>query len=144
MTTGATADPRPLPLPDDVSAFYWDGARARRLLLQRCLRCSKLQYPPDVACVHCQSEELEPSEVSGRGRLWSYTVVDRVFHAGFADTVPYVVALIELEEEDGLRILTNIVDASPEDLRVGMAVEVTFEDRGDVVLPQFRPAVASS
>ena len=142
MTTGAPADPRPLPLPDDVSRFYWDGAGEGRLLLQRCLRCSKLQYPPDVACVHCQSVELEPSEVSGRGRLWSYTVVERVFHAGFADAVPYVVGLIELEEQDGLRILTNIVGASPEELRVGMAVEVTFEDRGAVVVPQFRPAAS--
>lgn len=140
MTTGATADPRPLPVPDDVSRFYWEGARDGRLLLQRCLRCSKLQYPPDVACVHCQAVELEPAEVGGRGRLWSYTTVERVFHAGFADAVPYVVALIELEEQDGLRLLTNIVDASPDDLQVGMAVEVTFEDRGEIVLPQFRPA----
>jgi len=94
VSTGATADPRPLPLPDEVSRFYWDGARDGRLLLQRCLRCSKLQYPPDVVCVHCQSVELEADRVSGRGKVWSYTIVERVFHAGFTDAVPYVVGLI--------------------------------------------------
>lgn len=140
MTAGATADPRPLPLPDDISRFYWDGARDGRLLLQRCLRCSKYQYPPDVACVHCQSVEIEPSEVSGRGQIWSYVVVGRVFHEGFSAAVPYVVGLIELEEQDGLRLLTNVVDVSPDAVRVGMAVEVTFEDHGEIVLPQFRPA----
>lgn len=134
------ADPRPLPLPDDVSRFFWDGAREGRLLVQRCQRCSKLQYPPDVVCVHCQSEDLAPTEVTGRGQLWSYTVVERLFHAGFADSLPYVVALIELEEQEGLRLLTNVVDASPGELRVGLPVEVTFEDHGEVVLPQFRPA----
>ena len=134
------ADPRPLPLPDEVSQFFWDGAREGRLLVQGCQRCSKLQYPPDVVCVHCQSVELAPVEVSGRGRLWSYTVVERVFHAGFADAVPYVVGLIELDEQEGLRLLTNVVDAEPDQLGVGLPVEVTFEDRGEVVLPQFRPA----
>ena len=133
-------DPRPVPLPDSVSRFFWEGAREGRLLVQRCERCSMLQYPPDVACIHCQCDELTPVDVSGRGRLWSYTIVERVFHAGFADAVPYVVALIELEEQDGLRLLTNIVDASPDDLRIGLPVEVTIEDRGERVLPQFRPA----
>ena len=139
----SAADARPLPLPDAVSSFYWQGARDGRLLLQRCARCAKLQFPPDVACVHCQSEELVPAEVSGRGRLWSYTVVERVFHAGFTDAVPYVVGLIELEEQVGLRLLTNVVGVPPDELRVGLDVEVTFEDRGEVVLPQFRPAATS-
>ena len=133
------ADPRPLPLPDEVSQFFWDGARDGRLLVQRCRQCSRLQYPPDVACVHCQSVELVPEQVSGRGQLWSYTVVERLFHAGFADALPYVVGLVELDEQEGLRLLTNVVDASPDQLRVGLHLEVTFEDRGEVVLPQFRP-----
>ena len=133
-------DTRPLPLPDEISGFFWDGAREGRLLVQRCGACSKLQYPPDVVCVHCQSLDLAPAEVSGRGQVWSYTVVDRVFHAGFADSVPYVVALIELDDQPGLRLLTNVVDASPGQLRVGLPVEVVFEDRGEIVLPQFRPA----
>lgn len=140
-----TADRRPLPEPDEVSAFYWDGARAGQLLVQRCPNCSLLQYPPDVACRSCQSTDLRPTEVSGRATLYSYAVVERPFHAGFVDEVPYVVALVELEEQAGLRLLNNILDARPEELEVGMALEVTFERRrGDVVLPQFRPARTGS
>ena len=133
-------DPRPVPLPDEISGFFWEGAREKRLLVQRCQACGKLQYPPDVVCIHCQSVDLVPEEVSGRGTLWSFTRVERVFHAGFAGAVPYVVGLVELEEQADVRLLTNIVDAEPAELRVGLALEVTFEDRGEVVLPQFRPA----
>jgi uncharacterized OB-fold protein len=129
---------RPLPQPDDVSEFFWEGARKGQLLVQRCARCDRFQYPPDVACIHCQSLELEPSEVSGRGTLYSYTVVDRVFHAGFTDALPYVVGLVELDEQPGLRLLTNILDVEPDALRVGMRLEVAFEEREDMVLPQFR------
>lgn len=136
----STADARPVPLPDEISGFYWDGASEGRLLVQRCGTCAQLQFPPDVACIHCQSTLVAPEELSGRGRVWSYTLVERLFHAGFADAVPYVVALIELEEQEGLRILTNLVDVDAAEVRVGMPVEVTFEERGEVVLPQFRPA----
>ena len=141
--SGTIGDQRPRPLPDDTSAPFWDGARDGRLVVQRCGACERFQYPPDVACIHCQSTDLVPTEVSGRGVLWSFAVVDRAFHAGFVDAVPYVVALVELDEQAGLRLVTNIVDASPDDLAVGMAVTVTFEARGDVVLPQFRPVGAT-
>jgi uncharacterized protein len=137
---GSQADPRPVPAPDETTAFFWAGAADGRLLLQRCARCMLYQYPPDVACVHCQSTELAPTAVSGRGSLYSYTRVDRAFHAGFTGKLPYVIGLIEIEEQPGLKVLTNIVDVDPEQLKVGMPLEVTFETRGDAVLPQFRPA----
>jgi uncharacterized OB-fold protein len=140
---GTSGDPRPRPAPDDTSTPFWDGAREGRLVIQRCAACERYQYPPDVACIHCQSTELEPTEVSGRGVLWSFAVVERAFHAGFVEAVPYVVALVELDEQPGLRLLTNVVDASPDELDVGMAVRVTFEERGDVALPQFRPLGAT-
>ena len=110
--------------------------------MQRCSHCSLYQYPPDIICVSCQSPELAVTEVSGRGTLYSYATVDRAFHAGFVDRVPYVVGLIELEEQAGLRMLTNIVDTDPKELRVGLPLEVTFEDRAGTVLPQFRSAGA--
>jgi uncharacterized OB-fold protein len=132
-------DARPIPLPDETSVFFWEGAREGRLLLQRCDRCTRFQYPPEVVCVHCQSTELTPTEVSGRGRLWTYTVVDRVFDAGFADAVPYAVALVELEEQAGLKMLTNVVDVPLDELEIGMPLEVAYEDRGEVVVPQFHP-----
>lgn len=144
MNAPTETDLRPVPEPDEASAFFWDGARDGRLLVQRCANCSAYQYPPDVACIRCQSQELVPTEVSGRGTLYSYAVVDRPYQAGFVAAVPYVVGLIDLPEQAGLRMLTNVVDADPGDLRVGMPVEVVFETRGDVVLPQFRPATAEN
>jgi uncharacterized OB-fold protein len=134
----------PVPEPDEVTAFFWDAAREGRLEIQRCGSCELYQYPPDVACVHCQGTGLTPAQVSGRGSLYSYTIVDRAFHAGFAGQLPYVIGLVELAEQPGLRLLANIVDVVPEQLKVGLPLEVTFEARRDVALPQFRPAADSA
>ncbi len=139
MTPTAAADPRPVPLPDEVSRFFWEGARDGRLLVQRCSACGSYQYPPDVACIRCQSQALEATEVSGRGSLYSFAIVDRAYHEGFVDALPYVVGLVDLPEQAGLRMLTNIVEAEHGSLRVGMPLEVVFEPRGDIALPQFRP-----
>ncbi len=139
-----SVDRRPLPAPDELTRFYWAAAAEHRLVLQRCRSCSKLQYPPEICCVHCQAEEFEAAEVSGRGVIYSYSIVDRPLHAGFVDALPYVVVIVELADQPGLRILTNLVDV-PEgtSLSCGMPVEVVFEDRGGVTLPQFRLSESS-
>ncbi|OHV33206.1 MULTISPECIES: Zn-ribbon domain-containing OB-fold protein [Pseudofrankia] len=135
---------RPVPRPDEISRFFWEGAAAGRLVLQRCVACRKLQYPPDVCCLRCQSEKLEHTDVSGRGFLYSYAVVARPLHTGFVGAVPYVVALVELVEQAGLRLVANLVDV-PESapLTCGLPVEVVFEWRLTVSLPQFRLATAA-
>ena len=138
---GADGDPRPAPQPDETTRFFWDAAGDGRLVLQRCASCHLLQYPPDVVCTYCQSDQLDHAELSGRGTLYSFAVVDRAFHPGFVSWLPYVVALVELAEQPGLTILTNVVEADPESLSVGMPMEVRFERRGEVTLPQFRPEV---
>jgi uncharacterized OB-fold protein len=139
MGVRAHVDPRPVPAPDDVTGFYWAAATDHRLVLQRCLACRKMQYPPEICCVHCQAEEFEAVETTGRGVIYTYSVVDRPLHAGFVDALPYVVALVELDDQPGLRILTNLFDV-PTGTRLycGLPVEVTFEERGSVTLPQFR------
>jgi len=137
---GTAAEGRPVPRPDQASERYWEEARAGRLSLGRCTSCGRMQYPPEVLCTFCQGEDFEPTTLSGRGTLWSFAVVERPFHPGFVPHLPYVVGVVELEEQADLRMLTNIVDADPAGLRVGMPVEVTFERRGDAALPQFRPA----
>jgi uncharacterized OB-fold protein len=76
--------------------------------------------------------------------VYSYATVDRLFHVGFTDHLPYVVALVELEDQPGLLMLTNLVDVRPENAQVGMAVEVAFDDRGEITIPQFRPAQSAS
>jgi uncharacterized protein len=144
VTDGAVSseldDIRPRPAPNETNRFYWEAASQHRLVLQKCRDCGKFQYPPDVACVFCQSQSSEHAQVSGRGTLYSFAVVDRLFHIGWTSKLPYVVGLIDLVEQPGLRMLTNIVDVDPADVAVGMNVEVTFEDRSQVTLPQFRPS----
>jgi uncharacterized OB-fold protein len=127
------------PAPDEVSRFHWDAAAAGRLEVQRCGECGRHQYPPTIGCVACGSGDLPAAEVSGRGTVYSFTVSHRAYEPGFVDDVPYVVALVTLEEDEHTRMLTNIVGAEPADIEIGMPVEVTFEPLGDFALPQFRP-----
>ncbi len=135
----AQADPRPVPAPDDVTRFYWEAAADHRLVLQRCRACHQMQYPPEICCAQCQADEFDAVETTGRGVIYSYSVVDRPLHAGFVDALPYVVALVELDDQPGLRILANLVDVPARtSLACGLPVEVTFEKRGSVTLPQFR------
>lgn len=144
-TVDVATDPRPRPQPDPVTAFYWEAAAQGRLAMQHCRHCDQLQFPPDVCCVHCQSQDLDTKDVSGRGTLYSWAVVDRAMHAGFAGRLPYVVALVELDEQPGLRLVTNLVEVPDgTELRAGLPLEVVFEDRGEVVLPQFRLVGAES
>jgi len=134
-----SADGRPRPEPDSITKFHWDAAADRRLVLQRCRSCEKMQYPPDASCVHCGGETFDHVDVSGRGTIHSYALVERPLHAGFLDSLPYVVVLVELAEQAGLLVLTNLAGATPETpLACGMPVEVDFEERGPVTLPQFR------
>ncbi len=140
-----TPDSRPLPAPDELTRFYWDAASEHRFVLQRCTSCSTLQYPPEVCCLRCQGDDLEHTESTGQGVIYSYTVVDRPLHAGFVDRVPYVVVLVELDDQPGLRILANLLGTAPgAPLSCGMRVEVTFEDIGAITLPQFRLCEAVS
>lgn len=131
-------DLRPPPAPDDTSGFFWNAAREERLELQRCMACGRMQYPPEVVCIFCQSDALEPCEVSGQGVIYSFAVVERPFHPGFVSHVPYVVALIELAEQAGLWMYANVVGSDPQSISVGDAVEVMYEHREAASLPQFR------
>jgi uncharacterized OB-fold protein len=106
------------------------------LRVQRCRECQTYVFIPEPFCTGCQSEELEWVESSGRGTVYSMTTVYRPQRPEFE--VPYTVAIVELEE--GWHMLTNLVDCSPEELRVGLPVEVTFRRMTDeVTLPLFRP-----
>jgi uncharacterized protein len=125
-------------VPDAVTRFYWEGAKAGQLLVQRCESCAHFQHPPDVACPRCLSDALVPTAVSGRGTIFAFTVARQAFDVAFVDAIPYVLALVELEEQENLRILTNIIDAPLERLASGLPVHVVFEEREDYRIPQFR------
>jgi uncharacterized OB-fold protein len=132
------APARPLPQPTRISAPFWRAAAEGRLLLQFCRPCRSFIYYPRPFCPSCWREDLEWREASGRGRVYTYTVVRRAATPAFADKVPYVLAIVELEE--GPRMVTNIVGCRPEEVRVGMPVRAVFEKFSeDVGLVYFRP-----
>ena len=125
-----------LPVPTPESAPYWQGCSESKLLLQRCEACGRHQFYPRAICTACSSASLSWEPASGRGRVKSYTVIRRAVSAAYEPEVPYVVALIELAE--GPTLMSNIVDAPPEQLRIGAAVRVRFDAwGGDLRLPVF-------
>ena len=132
---------RPLPVTQPESDFYWEKAKAHELWLRKCNACGRAYiYPRDI-CPHCFSKDTTWVQASGRGTLHTYAIVERGPTPAFRDHVPYVVALVDLEE--GARMPSNLVGIEPTDERitVSMAVEVTFHDVTDEVsLPMFRPA----
>jgi uncharacterized OB-fold protein len=130
---------RSAPVPDQASAFYWAGAARGQLLVQRCTSCRSFQYPPTVVCEHCQSRELTVEQVSGRGTLYARTVLHQAFLPEFAEEVPFTLALVDLDDAPGARLLTNLVQADPHTVAAGDPVEVVFESHEGFTLPQFRP-----
>jgi uncharacterized protein len=130
---------KPLPLPDADTAPYWQAAREHRFTAQRCTACGTYAFPPAARCPACLTSTMEWVELSGRGTIFSYCVMHLPLVAGF--TPPYIVADIELQEQPGLRITTNILNCTTKAVRIGMEVTVIFEDReGGAGLPQFEPA----
>jgi hypothetical protein len=130
---------RPVPIPDHASVFFWEGAARGELLVQKCASCQSFQYPPTVVCEKCHSRDVRPARVSGRGRLYALTVMHQAFLPDFAEDLPFTIALIDLDDAPGVRLLTNIVDADPGSLSAGDPLEVVFEPRGTGAVPQFRP-----
>ncbi|HEX9713415.1 MAG TPA: Zn-ribbon domain-containing OB-fold protein [Actinomycetota bacterium] len=128
---------RPLPLPDQDTAFFWEGTAQRKLLILRCEACGSYVHYPKPACPLCGAASLTPTEVSGRGHVHTFTVTHRAV-PGFEQ--PFVVAMIELDEQPGLRLISNVIGVEPDAVSIGMRVEVTFQPAADDVwLPVFRP-----
>ena len=121
---------------------FFAAAKEGRLVVQRCVSCGTLRFPPRSLCSSCLSTEREWTAVSGRGEVFSFFWMHQVYHPAFADEVPYAVAVVRLEE--GPRMTTNIRSCPKEELRIGLPVEVVFEQRGDLHLPQFRPRRSGS
>ena len=130
---------RPVPFPDDVTEEFWDSVRAHRLSIQRCAACRRFNHAPSLTCPACGSEDLAFEPVSGRGTVYSYTVLEDPPGPGFAELVPLVVVIVELVEQPGLLLVADLLGAGPEAVRIGAAVAVDFEEISeDCVLPQFR------
>ena len=134
MTT-TTGWKRPLPTPSPLTRPFWEATKQGRLVLQRCSRCGEYVWTPQPVCRTCLTETLEWTPVSGRGSIYSFVVIERAATPAF--NAPYAIVVVELEE--GPRMLSDLVDVNVEDVRIGMPVEVAFEDAGEVGLYHFRP-----
>lgn len=129
---------KPLPVVDPESRPYWEALREGRLLLKRCGSCSRQHHYPRELCPYCGSDALEWSPVRGTGSVYSFTVARRPAGPAFKQDVPYVVAIIELDE--GARMMSNIVGIDPDEVRIGQRVAVEFEAvTAEITLPRFRP-----
>lgn len=133
-----TMSQRPIPVPDPSTAPYWQGARAGRLLLPRCLDCGQAHFYPKSICPFCRSARLDWLEAAGTGTVYSFTLVNRAPSPAFAGAVPYAVALVALDE--GPHLMSNIVDCASDAVRIGMKVRARFLDLDDTTgLPVFVP-----
>ena len=126
------------------SEAFWRGCGEGRLMIARCRACGLYLHPPRPACRRCRSMDIGSEQVSGRGRVHSVTVVHHAFVPGIE--VPYSVAIVELEEQAGLRLLSNVTGCAPEDVRIGMRVSAVFEPiegADGIALPRFAPLAES-
>ena len=132
------ADPRrPAPLLTDDNAFYWEAAAEGKLVAQRCGECGVLRHPPRPMCPHCHSLAIDIVQLSGRGTLYSYSVLHHPQHPAF--DYPVLAALVDLDE--GIRLLSELADIEPGDIRIGMALTAGFAPTVDgMAVPVFRAA----
>lgn len=129
--------PKSVPYLDELAAAWYDAAREGRLLIQRCAACERFQFYPRAHCVHCHGARVVWHEASGRGRLHTFSVVRYTPNEEFAGEVPYVFAIVELEE--GVRVSAQLVGADADALACELPVRVAFQRRDDLVLPCFEP-----
>lgn len=131
-------DHMPLPAANAETAEWWEACAAHRLVVQRCRACTSTRHPPGPVCPNCSSLDAEWTELAGTGTLYTFTVVRQAFVPGVP--VPYVVAVVEPDGGDGVRMVSNVVGAGPDEMEIGMALEVVWEDMGpELALPRFTP-----
>ena len=127
----------PLPLPPEEAEPFFAALKEGRLVIQRCVACAKLWHPPKAMCSACQGTAFDWQPMSGEGRVYSYVVTRQAVHPAFVDHTP--MATVEVELAEGPRLVSNLLDVRPDDVEIGLPVQVVFEEVGNgVVLPLFR------
>jgi uncharacterized protein len=133
---GVTEVRRPAPVVTDDSAMFWDAAAEGRLVAQACTDCGRLRHPPRPMCPQCGSLRSTARDLVGTGTLYSYGILHHPQHPAF--DYPVVAALVDLDE--GVRVVSNLVDVALDDVRIGMPLRVAFVDTADDArIPVFRP-----
>lgn len=126
---------RKLPAMNADTAAFWQGGREGKLLIHYCAPCARHFHPPAPVCPHCAGFDVAPRAVTGRGKVLSHTVNHQPWLPGLE--VPYVVAIVALDDQPGLQLLSNIVGCAPDEVSIDMPVRVTFLQQEDVWLPLF-------
>ena len=130
-----------LPRPDAETAGYWEGTKAHELRIQQCSSCGKLQHPPQKVCSKCQSESSTWKTVSGRGKVYTWIQVVQPVLPQWRDAGEYNIVQVQIDEDPSVRITGNVVDVAEEQLKVGLPVQVVFDDVAeDVSIPRWKPA----
>ena len=130
---------KPMPQVTELNRPFWEGARRHELLVQRCRPCGHMWFPPLPNCTRCLSTDIEWVATSGRGTVFSVIVYHQGWLPGYKEDLPYDVAIVELEE--GVRVISNIVEIEPERIEIGMRVVATFDDVDqETSIPRFKPA----
>ena len=129
---------KPLPQPNADDEFFWRGCKKHKFLFQKCLDCGLIRWPPSFLCPQCWSGNTTIIEASGKGKVYTYAVYHLAYHEGFKSDLPYVTAIIELEE--GPHFLSNITECNPVDVKCDMPVEIVWDDiTAEFSLPKFKP-----
>lgn len=128
--------PLPQANPDDQP--YWDFIGKRELRIQRCAACGRFRHPPMPFCAKCGSGETQWAAVPGSGSVFTYTIAHYATHPALKDAVPYNIAVVHLDSADDVRIVSNVIDAKPEEMKVGLRVKLVWDDNGEgLPLPRF-------
>lgn len=134
---------KPLPTIDNWNRGFWAAAKEQRLAAQQCSDCGNVFFPPGACCPRCMSQKLSWKPLSGRGTIESWTVFHQLYYKGFAQELPYNVAVIRLDE--GVSLMSNVTGIANEKLRAGMKVEVWFDVATDeIAVPKFRPVASEA
>jgi len=129
------------PQPTDVDRTFWDHCRRRELRFQRCAACHRFRHPPGPMCSACHSFEHEWLLAPDTGIVFSFTIVHHPVHPGVASLTPYNVVIVDFPEFDHVRLVSNIIDATPEEIHVGMTVTLVWEESSTgIPLPRFKSA----
>lgn len=129
-----------MPYPSPLTEPFWAACRRHELMVQRCEACGALAFYPRSTCPACGATTLTWQQVSGRGSLYTFTVARRATHRRLVERVPYVIAVVELDE--GPHLTSTVVDADVDDLRIGVRLAVDFEDHEEISIPVFRLAAS--
>jgi len=135
---------RPRIVPNLANRFFWEGAERGALMVLRCEVCGFRAHPSPDRCPRCAARALAPERLSGRGTVYSFTIVRRAFHPGFADDLPYVLALVSLPEQAGLRMVSRVINTAPEAVCIGLEVEAVFVPADGFGLALFQPVQAEA